>query len=93
MAISSASPDEEVDVLETKEAADDELEVEYQEAAAMMTIAKERSAEVDRARRFIRKPQSSKDRQARLDKLKQKLPCARCGQLGHLKDDNDCPPK
>ena len=38
------------------EASDDELEVEYQEAAAIMTIAKQRRAEVDRARQFFRKP-------------------------------------
>ena len=62
-------------------------------AAAMMTIAKQRRAEVDRARQFFGKPQSSEDRKAQFDKLKQKLPCARCGQLGHWKDDNDCPVK
>ena len=59
----------------------------------MMTIAKQRRAEVDRARHFFRKPQASEERQARLDKLKQKLPCARCFQLGHWKDDNDCQAK
>ena len=52
-----------------------------------MTIAKQRRAEVDRARQFFRKPQSLQDRKARLDKLKQRLPC---GQLGHWKDDNEC---
>ena len=59
----------------------------------MMTIAKQRRTEVDRARQFFRKHQSSEDSKARLDKLKQKLPCARRGQLGHWKDDNDCPAK
>ena len=58
-----------------------------------MTIAKQRRAEVDRARQFFRKPQSSEDRKAKLDKLKQKLPCARCGQLGDWKDDNQFPAK
>ena len=72
------------------EASDDELEAEYQEAVALMTIAKQRRAEVDLARQFFRKPQSSEDRKARIDKLKQKLPCAKCGQLGHWKDDNEC---
>ena len=48
---------------------------------------------MDRARQFFRKPQSSEDRKAKFDKLKQKLPCARCGQLGHWKDDNDCSAK
>ena len=85
--------DEEEHVLEANEASDDELEAGYQEAVAMMTIGKQRRAEVDQARQFFRKPQSSENRKAKLDKLKQKLPCARCGQLGHWKDDNDCPAK
>ena len=72
---------------------DDELEAEYQEAVAMMTVAEQRRTEVDRARQFFRKPQSSEERKARLDKLMQKLPCARCGQLGHWKDDSVCPAK
>ena len=59
----------------------------------MMTIAKQRRAEVDRARQFLRKLQSSEDSKAQLDTLKQKFPCARCGQLGQWKDDNDCPAK
>ena len=50
---------------------------------------KQRRSEVDRARQFFRKPQPSEDRKARLDKLKQKLPGARCGQLSHRKDDNE----
>ena len=82
--------DEEVQVLE---ASDDELEAEYQEAVAMMTVARQRRAEVNRARQFFRESQSFEGRKAQLDKLKQKLPCARCGQLGHWKDDNDCPAK
>ena len=48
---------------------------------------------MNRARQLSRKHQSSEDSKARLDKLKQKLPCARCGQLGHWKDDNECPAK
>ena len=74
--------DEEEHVLEANEASDDESEAEYQEAVAMMTVAKQPRTEVDRARQFFRKPQLSEDRKARLDKRKQKLPCARCGQLG-----------
>ena len=38
-----------------------------------MTISKQRRAEADRARQFFRKPQSSEDRKARLDKLKQNV--------------------
>ena len=85
--------DEGEHVLEENEAAEDELEAEYQEAVAMLTIANQRRAEVDRARQFFRKPQSSEDRKAQLDKLNQKFPCAQCGQLGFWKDDNDCPSK
>ena len=44
-----------------------------------MTIAKQRRAEVDRARQVFRKLQ--------------RLPCAKCGQLDHWKDDNECPAK
>ena len=90
------APDEEDEgeyVLEENEASDDKLEAEYQEAVAMMTIAKQRRTEVDRARQYFRKPQSSEERKARLDKLEQKLPCVRCGQQGHWKDDSDCPAK
>ena len=78
---------------EANEAPDDELEAEHQEAVALMTIAKQCRVEVDRARQFFRKPQSSEDRKARSDKLKRGLPCVRCGQLGHWKDDNECPAK
>ena len=74
---------EEVHVLEANEASDDELKAEYKDE-------KQHRTEVNRARQFFRKPQSSADRKTRLDKLKQKLPCARCGQLGHWKDDNEC---
>ena len=85
--------DEGEHVLDKNEASDDELEVEYQEAVGLMTNAKQRRAGVDRARQFFRKPHSSEDRKAQLDKLQQKFPCARCGHLGHRKDDNDCPAK
>ena len=71
--------DEEEHFLEANEASDDELEAEHWEAVALMTIAKQRRAEVDKASQFFRKPQSSEDRTARLGKLKQRLPCVRCG--------------
>ena len=82
------APDEEDEgehVLEGNEASDDELGAEYQEAVAMLTIAIQRRTEVDRAKQFLRKPQSSEDRKARIDKRKQRLSCAKCGQLGHRK--------
>ena len=44
------------EILEENEASDDELEVEHQAAVAMMTIAKQRRAEADRAIQFLRKP-------------------------------------
>ena len=53
-----------------------------------MSIVKQRRMEVDKARQFFRTPQSSEERKARIVKLKQRLPCARCG-----KDDNECPAK
>ena len=43
-------------VLEENEASEDELEAEYKEAMAMMIIAKQRRAEVDRARQFFGNP-------------------------------------
>ena len=52
-------------VLEENEAFYDELDVEYQEAVAMMTLAKQRRAEVNRARQFSRKHQSFEDSKAR----------------------------
>ena len=75
--------DEGEHVLEGNEASDDELEAEYQEAVALMAVLRQCRTEVDRARQFFRKRQSSEDRKARIDKLKQKLPCAKCGQSGH----------
>ena len=67
--------DEEEPVLEVNDASEDELEPDYQEAVAIMTVAKQRRTEVDKARQFFRKPQSSEERKARIDKLKQRLPC------------------
>ena len=48
---------------------------------------------MDKARQFFRKPQSSEERKAIIEKLKQRIPCARCGQLGHWKDNNECTAK
>ena len=56
--------DEEEHVLEAIEASDDEPEAEHWETIAVMTIAKQRQAEVGQARQFFRKPQSPEDRQA-----------------------------
>ena len=70
--------DEEGCLLEANEEPDDELEAEYQEAVALMTIAKQRRAEVDQARQFFRKPQQSENRKARLDNFNARVPCVRC---------------
>ena len=56
-----------MEALEASEVSDDELEAEHQEAVAL-TIVKQRRAW---------KPQSSGDHKAELDKLEQKLPCAK----------------
>ena len=82
------SAQEEEHVLEVNGASDDELEAEYQEAAAMMTVAKQRRTEVDRARQFFRKPQSSEERKGQTRQAQ-----ARCRPLGHWKGDNECPAK
>ena len=47
-------------VLETNEASDDELEAEHQETIALITIAKQRRAEVDQARQFFREKKEFK---------------------------------
>ena len=47
--------DEEEHVLETNEASNDELKAEHRESIALMTIAKQRRAEVDQARQFFQK--------------------------------------
>ena len=47
--------DEEGCFLEANEEPDDELEAEYQEGVALMTIAEQHRAEVDQARQFFRK--------------------------------------
>ena len=85
--------DEGEHVLEENEASFDALEIEYQEAVAMITLAKQRRAEVNRARQFSRKPQSSGESKVQLDNLDQEFPFAQEGQLGHWKYDNDCPAK
>ena len=85
--------DEGEHVLEENEASFDDLEIEYQEAVATITLAKQRRAEVNRARQFSRKPQSAGESKVQLDKVDQEFPFTQEGHLGHWKYDNDCPAK
>ena len=57
-------------VFKAKDALDDELEADYQEAVAMMTVAKQRSVELDRARQFFQEPQSLEGCKAQLDMVR-----------------------
>ena len=61
MVLAQDEEDEEERVLETNEASDDELEAEHRETMALITIAKQRRAEVDQARQFFRKKRNSKE--------------------------------
>ena len=70
-----------VEALEANEVSDDELETEYQEAMAVLTVVKQRKAG---------KPPSSGDHKAELDKLGQELPRAQGRRLGHGKDGHHC---
>ena len=81
--------DEGEHVLEKKEASDDELEAEYQEAVAMLTIAKQRRKEVDSS---LENLVHLKIARPGLTSSSRNL-CAKCGQLGHWQDGNDCPAK
>ena len=81
------APDEEDEgehVLEEIEASDDKLEAEYQEAVAMMTIAKQRRTEVDRARQFFRKPKSSEERKAQARQARAKTSVCEMWSTGPL---------
>ena len=77
----------------------EELEEAVAEHEAYMTQAKKYRADMEQAREFFRKPPAkgkgkggkSEDSKQRLIKLKQRLPCARCGRTGHWKDDPECP--
>ena len=83
--------DEGEHVLEENKASFDDLEIEYQEAVAMKTLAKQRRAEVNRARQFSWKPQSAGESKVQLDKVDQEFPFTQKGHLGHWKDVFDCP--
>ena len=71
----------------------EELRVGVQEAEAFITQAKKHRSEIEKARGFFKRGATgdSRDKTDRIKKLKARLPCAKCGQLGHWKDDPECP--
>ena len=67
-----------------------ELEEAYKEATAYLTRAKKQRAELEKARGYFKKS----DHKGQKDQLKQykaKLPCSKCGALGHWYKDPECP--
>ena len=68
-----------------------ELEEAYQEATAFLTRAKKQRAEVEKARGFFKRGARKEGRDAAVHPLKSKLPCSKCGQLGHWHKDKECP--
>jgi len=55
-----------------------------------MTQAKKHRNDIEKAREFYRDPRKHGEHSERVKSLKMKLPCARCGKLGHWKDDPEC---
>jgi len=80
-------PEEEEEENEVPQELDDAL----MEADAWFTRAKKQRAEVEKARGFFKKGVSSEDRDKGTNPLKEKLPCSKCGQLGHWHKDPICP--
>ena len=68
-----------------------ELHEAAQEAEAYLIRAKKQRAEVEKARGFFKKgaPRDGSDKHT--GAMKQKLPCLKCGQLGHCHKDPTCP--
>lgn len=74
---------------------DEEAMAMEQEAQVLMTQAARKRATAEKARGF-QKVESSRDREARLEKLKTTLPCAACRahgrtSFGHWQADKECP--
>jgi len=68
-----------------------ELEDAYKEATAYLTRAKKQRAEVEKARGFFKRGARQDGKDAALKPLKGKLPCSKCGGLGHWYKDKECP--
>ena len=68
-----------------------ELEEAAVEAEAFLTRAKKQRADIEKARGFFKKGVSSGDRDKGTKDAKQRLPCSKCGKLGHWHKDPECP--
>ena len=67
------------------------LENASQEAQLYLTRAKKQRAEVEEARGYFRAGASQEGKDAVMKSLKGKLPCSKCGGLGHWYKDKICP--
>jgi len=68
-----------------------ELEEAIKESNAFLTRAKKQRAEVEKARGYFKKGASPGKDDEKIKGLKSKLPCAKCGALGHWFKDKICP--
>ena len=69
----------------------EELEHAINENSAYLTRAKKQRADLEKARGFFKKGVSKDKRSKGTGDLKKRLPCAKCGQLGHWHKDEACP--
>jgi len=88
-----SSEEEEPEHDETEYNCPDELEAALVDSEAFLTRAKKQRAEIEKARGFFKKGAPKADQKAGTQALKNKLPCAKCGQRGHWHKDDDCPKK
>ena len=68
-----------------------ELEEAIKESNAFLTRAKKQRAEVEKARGYFKKGANPGKDDEKVKSLKSKLPCAKCGALGHWFKDKICP--
>ena len=71
----------------------DELAEGLLDAEALFTRAKKARAEMEKARGFFKKGAPSDGRKEGMKSLKDKMPCSKCGKLGHWHNDLECPEK
>jgi hypothetical protein len=69
----------------------EELTEALEEANVLLTRAKKQRAEVEKARGFFKKGAKQDGRDDKVGAMKNKLPCSKCGQLGHWHKDKNCP--